>query len=420
MQIRRISHGALGALALGLLLVASSATAFHDGSVGQCESCHVMHGTNPGAYLLAGSDSSSVCLNCHGGGIQREYTVLTTNTMPGTPPINYGPAGDFAWVGKNFTWLDRKGGIHMSPGEEHGHNVVASQFGLFRDVTHSTAPGGLYPSDKLSCISCHDPHGRYRVSANGLSTSSPPTSSSGSYGAQPAQSEAVGVYRLLAGGGYVPRSIPLAPAFLNNPPIAVAPLSWNRNERLTQTRVAYGSGMSEWCANCHGQLHTPFAPPSASSFMHPSGNTAKLAKNRISNVYNAYVKTGDLSGTLLTSYSSLVPYEEGSTDTLALARHANSDGSNAAGPSTGSENVMCLSCHRAHASGWDHGLRWNAKSDAVVVGGQWPGIDATGNASEREYAQGRTTAETRAAMYEREPTAFASFQTSLCNKCHAK
>ena len=81
---------------------------------------------------------------------------------------------------------------------------------------------------------------------------------------------------------------------------------------------------------------------------------------------------------------------------------------------------MCLSCHRAHASAWDGALRWNVKSEYVVAGGQWPGVDATGEAARPSVAQGRTRAETRAAMYDRDASAYASFQTSLCNKCHAK
>lgn len=418
MRIRAISH-TLGAIALALLLPGGAARAFHDGTVGQCDGCHVMHSeSTSSSYLLAGNDASSVCLSCHGDSVNREHTVLSTGILPGSPPLNYGPAGDFGWLTKSYIWPDRKGAIQTSLGQNHGHNVIATQHGLTADTSRATAPGGLYPSDKLSCISCHDPHGRYRVTSSGsIATTGDPVTSSGSYGAQPMQQTAVGVYRMLAGSGYAPRSIPFAPAFSNNPPVAVAPSTWNRTERVTQTRVAYGAGMSEWCANCHGALHTPMNP---SAFMHPSGATAKLSQARIANIYNAYVKSGDLSGTALTSYSSLVPYEEGSTDTLTLAQRATSDGTATMGPTSGTEQVMCLSCHRAHASGWDDGMRWNVKSDALAVGGQWPGTDATGGAAGREYAQGRTVAETRSAMYDRDPTAFGAFQTSLCNKCHGK
>ena len=86
---------------------------------------------------------------------------------------------------------------------------------------------------------------------------------------------------------------------------------------------------------------------------------------------------------------------------------------------------MCLSCHRAHASGWDWAMRWNMRDASintgyVTVGGQWPGLDATGDAALPANAQGRTQAETRGAMYDRDPTAYAPYQRALCNKCHAQ
>jgi predicted CXXCH cytochrome family protein len=424
MTRRSIPRAARCVLIAVLAVSAGPARAFHEGGVGACEGCHTMHGTNgtaPGAYLLSATDASSVCLNCHADLVQREYTVLSTNVTPGYAPVNYSPGGDFGWLAKSFAWTDGKGTAHTSPGENHGHNVVAAQYGLTRDTTRLTSPGGLYPSDKLSCISCHDPHGRYRVGTGGtVTTSQGAIRSSGSYGAQPSQGFPVGTYRLLAGLGYTTKSAPLGPAFVNPPPTAVAPVVANRSERLAQVRVAYGSGMSEWCTNCHGALHTPYATGTTSSFQHPSGASAKLSRRRIATIYNAYVKTGDLSGAQMTSYTSLVPYEEGSSDTVALSLHARSDGTASDGPGAGTENVMCLSCHRAHASGWDSGLRWNQQADALVVGGRWPGLDAGGAAGQAVNTQGRMTAETRAAMYDREPTTFGSFQSSLCNKCHAK
>jgi hypothetical protein len=117
----------------------------------------------------------------------------------------------------------------------------------------------------------------------------------------------------------------------------------------------------------------------------------------------------------------MVPYEEGTSDRATLAPHAVSDDSQRGGPSTGNEQVMCLSCHRAHATAWDHALRWNnPQSGTIVFGGQWPGVDSTGEAALPANAQGRTQAETRAAMYDRDPTVYSPYQRVLCNKCHAK
>jgi hypothetical protein len=317
--------------------------------------------------------------------------------------------------------MDTEGRARSSMGERHGHNVVAANYGLERDTTLTTAPGGTYPADRLSCISCHDPHGRYRAGESGApSGTSKPIQSSGSYGAQPTETAGVGTYRLLAGQAYAPKSLGAVPAFPTSAPVAVAPQTFNKSEASTQVRVAYGAGMSEWCANCHGALHTPYQTYTTNSFLHPSGASAKLNQNNAARIYNLYVKNGDLTGTQLTSYWSLVPYEEGTTDTVTLVARARSDGSAVDGPLTGAENVMCLSCHRAHASGWEHGMRWNQETEFVVAGGQWPGIDAAGSAANPLVAQGRMVADTRAAMYDREPSTFGTFQNSLCNKCHGK
>ena len=231
------------------------------------------------------------------------------------------------------------------------------------------------------------------------------------------------MYRLLGGVGYAPRvagpGTPLP--FGADPPVALAPASYNRGERSTDTRVVYGAGMSEWCANCHGSIHVQQVSNSTSAFRHASGASARLAGGGELAIYNSYVRTGVISGTQATSYTSLVPYEEGLRDRGQLAQRAVSDGSATGGPSTGFENVSCLSCHRAHASGWDHALRWNMPaSGTIVFGSSWPGLDASGEAALAKNAQGRMRSEVQAAMYDRDATTFAAYQKVLCNKCHAK
>jgi len=57
----------------------------------------------------------------------------------------------------------------------------------------------------------------------------------------------------------------------------------------------------------------------------------------------------------------------------------------------------------------------------IAVDGQWPGTDATGTvATQAKYAMGRTVAETSAAYNNKPETNYATYQRSLCNKCHAK
>ena len=85
-----------------------------------------------------------------------------------------------------------------------------------------------------------------------------------------------------------------------------------------------------------------------------------------------------------------------------------------------SNRVVCLSCHRAHASGWEFMGRWNNAGEFIAVDGVWPGTDSPSTiATSAKYAQGRTTAETKQA-YNGKNMTYASYQRSLCNKCHAK
>jgi hypothetical protein len=286
---------------------------------------------------------------------------------------------------------------------------VAAQFGYNPDFSNITAPGGNYPSEKLSCTSCHDPHGSYRRLSDGsFSTANTiPVIASGSYksGPNPDASHGVGSYRLLAGKGYSPKITGSSVVFTANPPVAISPDTYNRAEsRQSETRVAYGSDMSEWCQNCH-RPHS-----------HPTGNSAKLSQ-AIVKQYNAYVASGDMNGSKTTAYSSLVPFETGTNDYAELRKLAGSgDGVDSSGPRS-SDNIMCLTCHRAHASGWDAITRWNTKTELIVFDGKYPGVDTS---SPPNIAQGRTSAETQKAYYDRPPETFALYQRGLCSKCHAK
>jgi hypothetical protein len=213
---------------------------------------------------------------------------------------------------------------------------------------------------------------------------------------------------MLAGRGYLPVSLSKvgAMAFSYDSPAAVAPDKPNRSEAVTQTRVAYGTGMSEWCRNCHSNIHI-YAYPGTSSLIHATG---QLVQPYMDN-YNKYVQTGVIATSpTATPYLSLVPFEEGTSDYTVLKSHANTDDSWLAGPDRTNAQVMCLSCHRAHASGWDGIMRWNTKSDFITYNGSYIGNP--------DYAQGRTEAETQQAYYGRPASKFAFNQDSLCNKCH--
>jgi cytochrome c2 len=210
---------------------------------------------------------------------------------------------------------------------------------------------------------------------------------------------------MLGGINYQPRSLNGALVFTKDPPSAVSHRSYNRSEALTQTRVAYGAGMSEWCLNCHTDYD--------SKKSHPAGNAIKITP-QMATLYNSYLPEDNGSN----SYLSLTPFEVGSTDYSRLKKLAVNDDSQLGGPVNA--NVSCLSCHRAHASGWYRGLRFNLETRLTTVADSSGKVAYPDPSNHQAYAQGRTIAETRKAYYDREATKFGAQKRNLCSKCHAK
>jgi hypothetical protein len=155
--------------------------------------------------------------------------------------------------------------------------------------------------------------------------------------------------------------------------------------------------------------------------MHSTGNYVHPVDeglgSTIAGLYGTYVKSGDLTGTPATSFSSLVPFATNSGDYAALAVLAKNNDTQLAGPGS-SDQVMCLSCHRAHASAFPEMLRWQMEGEFIVYNGVYPNV--TDN-SPVQFARGRANAAEQAAgYYDRPVDKFASYQRVLCNKCHAK
>jgi hypothetical protein len=237
----------------------------------------------------------------------------------------------------------------------------------------------------------------------------------------------VGAYRILGGVGYVPKSGngPSA-GFGNSPPIALAPSTYNVSESPSgtagqwggQVQVAYGAGMSEWCSNCHPRMHSNTTEGATISGLtrHPAGNSAKLGS--LAANYNHYISSGNTNGTATSNYDSIVPFEVGSTNLDALTANTTltgyAGGYVAVQADSANSNVMCLSCHRAHASAFNFSTRWFNDGEFITSGTAWARAKGTAAAT----AQSVTVVQ--AGMYQRPSTIYGSYQRSLCNKCHAK
>jgi hypothetical protein len=397
--------------------------AFHNGGVAACESCHTMHNSKggivmskststtgqtapnlvvgqAGPYLLQGSDQSSTCLNCHGSNSTSagSYKVLSYNV---SVPVQRTPGGDFGWLRKSST---------------KGHSIVALDYGFSAETKKAgnVAPGGAYPVGSLHCSSCHDPHGKFRkLSSGSWGTTGEPIASSGSYGADPTTGEAVGAYRLLGGSGYKPASIANgALAFTQNPISAAAPNPYNQSESLTETVVTYGdSTVGMWCQQCHSKMHMS----GTAQNVHPND---QAVGSTISGIYNNYISSGHMEGGAAAGYTSLIPVAyDNITTNSQLAGHFTTGSQIAA-----NDRVMCLSCHRAHASGFDYMLRFPIVEVMTIA-------DASGNPTywaggtkpaTQSLVSGLTVEEMQAALYDRPASKFGPEQRTLCNKCHGK
>jgi hypothetical protein len=327
------------ALLVVFALSSPARSAFHDGSEASCEGCHQAD------YSLKGADPSSTCLGCHAS----TYRVLSDDGSA------YTPAGDFYWLTQSYASSDPLG-----QGERHGHNVIAEGFGLFADSTLWSAPSAgsvIYQSAWLQCTSCHDPHSTAQKS-----------------------------YRLLGSTGYDGGSRAAGISFSHPAPRALACLGQDGNlqAETDSDHPDYGEGMSEWCSNCHSGF--------ISHGTHPAGSAIRLG--RVATHYNVYLGTGNLAPLRSNTYDFLVPFERGRAETGTL-RCARTDG-----PSTNA-NVMCLSCHRAHASAFDAIGRWDF------------GVDVLSNSAVLFSPDGRH------AYYGNDVNVrYSPLQRSLCNKCH--
>jgi hypothetical protein len=345
----------------GVLLASSGAFAFHDGGVAECAGCHTMHNSQDGAlvtdagghaYLLQAANSTDACLSCHA-----DYGQFYGGE-------GYGPGGDFYWLTKTYTW-SAHGHASESTGDSHGHNVISPANGILADATLLAAPGGDFDSDYLTCTACHDPHGNQD-------------------------------FRLLYGSALGPIYPGGRYNFTADAPLAAGNsrrtyVGGGGNETDAQHTV-YKSGMSEWCANCHTDFHSD----NTTDFVHPIDDiTSALATN-----YNAYVSSDDVTGgNQATAYWGLVPFEDVDVDLTTV------DTTNYTSGPAGNDQVMCVTCHRAHATAFPDIARWDMGE--TFIADSHPQDGDTG-----------WTAEDEANKYY--DYTFVQNQRSLCNKCHVK
>ncbi len=408
-------------------------------------------------YMLRGSDPSSTCLNCHAatGNSPLFFQEMSIDTAHAGSVQN--PGGDFAWIETSYTYTlvnpDGTTATATSAAGNHGHQVVAADFGLTagNSLFASGAPGSslgsshtAYPAANLACNSCHDPHGKATILLNKRITGS------GSYGAVAAgTSNAVGPFRLLAGPSYDPGGaaqydptgadgltyvgFPVQVGAVNTSgyggiagfgyvngganinAVAPNPYNWTENDNTNTHHNVYGEGMSEFCANCHNELLNSNNTSGTTTHRHPAGNLnpANNGGNGMMDAvygnYNDYAGTGSY-GSNTGGYWGIVPFEEGVNAGPASSLASQTTSSSILATVDDSQ-VMCLTCHRAHASAFDHDTRWDTyatfmSNSSVEMSGQLSSTQKWEAVYNSAAAQGTGVAGT--------------YQRQLCNKCHVQ
>ena len=112
---------------------------------------------------------------------------------------------------------------------------------------------------------------------------------------EPPVGQAVGTYRILRGNGSGAGDGGVS--FTTNFIAAQASLA-NGTEQNTQQKVAYGVGVSAWCATCHPDMHTV----GTTKLTHPVDQGFSAA---VSGIYNSYLGSGTTGSS---GFDSIVPF----------------------------------------------------------------------------------------------------------------
>ncbi|NDY41532.1 hypothetical protein G3N55_01515 [Dissulfurirhabdus thermomarina] len=313
---------------------------------GQCAQCHTMHNSQNGQSIVSTPNGALIatengCIGCHTGtntGANNIPYILSTSTP------NYGATGTTGdtLAGGNFYFVATAGNAT----DAAGHNVAGlaasdAQLGL-------TPPGGQALLSQLTCAGVNGCHGD-RTKADDFTAVSGAHHGDDSVldGSTVAQS-----YRFLLGVTGIEDSD------WEYQPTVTAHNQYNGYDRAQEADVD-NSTISALCAKCHGDFHSgagDLGPSDDGSMQsawirHPTDFDMGNVKNKEYGAYNGGNSTA-------APYSVVAPVGS-DLDTVPGVQQTVFDEADDA-------IVMCLSCHRAHATPYADALRWDYS--AMVAG----------------------------------------------------
>lgn len=289
---------------------------------GRCIDCHVMHNSQDGALvaadganfsLLKDSGMLSSCISCH-----------TSVGISGAPLIdadesNYTAGGSFSDV-----WVTSSTRAH------NVEDLTGFNAGSGDSILGNKAPGGVdLGAQMLKCAGTYGCHGSHDNN---------PTSEDGIKGYHHGSN----AYRFLE-----------VAANNTGPGIAVGGRGspdWEKGGATTSNHNLYLSdeinGISKFCDNCHNAFHAVTQNGDA-WIRHPTDVSVNLLSGDAAEnlIYNPYAFTGAIISGM--SNFDMTGYDDNGYD----------------------PKVMCLSCHRAHASQYPDILRFDYASQSAGSGG---------------------------------------------------
>ena len=341
----------------------------------RCDVCHTMHNSQGGVPMNFNASATAnpallrgACLGCHGDTTANTIKTITAGTIPqvfnsagGT--IDPGASNSVSGAtvnlaGGNFYYVATGTPATNDP---KGHNVDV--IGVTRDSVLLNAPPG-YDSTydpattkysttfRLTCAGSNGCHGNRNSARSGFASGV----SASLAALQGAHHEDDTPPKL--DGSTVGRSYRFLNGILGledaNWQQSASNLDHNEYEGDT-TRGTNTHTISYLCANCHGDFHREIG--TASPWLRHPTDTDTIGKG------GGYAKYNDNAGTD-NPYSIEVPVGYDGTGLQAGIPAAPR-----ATVLTGQSIVLCLSCHRAHATPNDDILRWSYATMQAGGGG---------------------------------------------------
>jgi hypothetical protein len=377
----------------------------YDGLV--CYDCHTLHNSEDGAVvinhggpyarLLNQPTVTDVCLACHvypASAIFKAPAVMSTN---GSLPANIShPAGDFYW-----SLIDSKKG--HNPAKSLGVQALS----MTSDQVLIKSPGGNFSIEDWDCDSCHGPHNmfgadvtawrRLRRKVNGIVHTGNETAHLGvdtdggdqgstDSGHEPILSNDRGD---IQGTSYVNHRS-------DGNPLEGADLLKSYGDT---NKNVYRGGFSSFCSCCHGDFHggnneTESADNgqtrvNSAWVRHPTNidmnDTVEGRKYGI-NTYAKQVVNSQGTSPNPTGYDWRYPLAQPDSDFTVKVNIASM---NDAGTAIANDRIMCLTCHKAHASKYANMTRWNTNDHAFIANGDPDFTGAASNGDNPAYGCGK-------------------------------